>query len=327
MALSLALARALAEGRSQFNTRVVEAKRRYPSLDTAAFGAFLQIAVDPLINSVASVAPERTAAVTAIAYDIALDLVGQGFAGAGTRSLLLDRAWRVVTPQYARLIADRPLEVLGNLTNALIHVEKMQPRRAGEWLQRMHDLAPHAQSVGHLRALGQIAAWRSGLAHFREGAIRVAAELPAPAALAAIGAPAEMQWATVHDQLLANPWWQPGGDGASPITLGAFSGFGGAFKAPPELRALGANFVVKSGEHYNLLVADGCGAILLPASIEDFRLGTASQAPTMHGTALIIGTRRIEIDLPAAGLAVALSTHTIAVTSPYTFAVQLYPQL
>ncbi|MBG6223384.1 hypothetical protein IWX79_004353 [Janthinobacterium sp. CAN_S1] len=79
--ISPAFASILAGGRAQFNGRAAEARRRFPSLDMAAFGAFLHDGVDPLVVAVADAAPERAGGVTLAAYDMALELVGHGLAG------------------------------------------------------------------------------------------------------------------------------------------------------------------------------------------------------------------------------------------------------
>ena len=75
--ISPAFAAILAGGRAQFNARAAEARRRFPALDMAAFGAFLRDGVDPLVVAVAAAAPERAGGATLAAYDMALELVCQ----------------------------------------------------------------------------------------------------------------------------------------------------------------------------------------------------------------------------------------------------------
>lgn len=331
--VSAALAAVLSSGRVHFNARVTEARHRHPTLDTAAFAGFLRTGMDAVVRAVEAVAPGRTASVIVAAYDIALELVAQGLAGAGARSGLVDRAWRTLAPRYARLVADDPFEVLGALSNAVVHLSNSPSARADDWFAGMAALAPHADSNARLRAFGQVMAWRCGLAHFREGALRCADGLPEPLALLATGAGAQDHWPSVRDAFRADPWWSPQAGlreaARKGVDVGRFSGFGGTFVQPPEVRATPQRFVVRSADRFSLLVADVHGAVLLPAAAAEFanaNVATAGPAIAIAGSRLAIGDRAIALDLPADGLAATANAHTVAVTSMYTHAIRLWPR-
>jgi hypothetical protein len=116
--------------------------------------------------------------------------------------------------------------------------------------------------------------------------------------------------------------------------VGAFSGFGGVFAVPPEVRVNEEGFIVKSGERYNLLIADAFGAVLLPASEEEFSAATKSlpgnSAPAHHpqlqGNQLMRAGKALRLDVPERGLALAFNEHSIALYSPYSFAITLVPR-
>jgi hypothetical protein len=331
VALSSALAQVLAAGRAQFNARVVEAKHRYPTLDTAAFSAFLQGPVDQLVTGVAAVAPDRTSTVALVAYELGLELVGQALAGPAARSGVVNRAWAHVAPRCVRLLAAQPLEVLGALTNAGLNVEKTPSARTDEWLQLMGDHAGGIETVAQLRSLGQIAAWRAGLAHFREGALHAADALPEPVAVGVVGAPGS-RWTDVKAHILADPWWLPakGQRSTQRLEWGRFVGFGGSLPRPPEVRACAEGFFTKSGDRYGLLVADIFGGTFHSAAKEDFDRSPAilgnDDAPRIKGTSVVLPHGRVDLDLPADGLAMSCNAHTVAITSPYTFAIRLLPR-
>jgi len=120
--ISPAFAAILAGGRAQFNARAAEARRRFPSLDMAAFGAFLHDGVDPLVQAVSVAAPERVGGVTLAAYDMALELVGHGLAGPAAKNTFLNTVWRELAPSFAPLLAAAPVDALGMLSNAAIHL-------------------------------------------------------------------------------------------------------------------------------------------------------------------------------------------------------------
>lgn len=329
MAISAALAEVLAAGRPQFNARVAETRHRYPAFDTGAFAAFLSGDVDAVVRAVAAAAPERTASATVALFDMALELVAQALAGPGARADLVGEVWRGLAPRCASLIAHSPVETLGALTNAVLHIARVPDARPAQWLGDMHGLIAHADSVERLRALGQIAAWRAGLAHFREGALAAADTLPEAAAIAAVGAPAKAHWPAIRVALHADPWWTPdAGAQRSDLRFGRFTGFGGPFAQPPLVRACEQGFHVCSGERYGLLIVDACGATLHPATAEDFARAEpeSPDAPRLDGAILRHGERAIDTGLPANGLMMACNAHTVAVASPYTHAIALWPR-
>ncbi|MBH1996403.1 MAG: hypothetical protein I8H69_15165, partial [Burkholderiales bacterium] len=127
--ISPAFASILASGRAQFNARAVEARRRFPSLDMAAFGAFLHDGVDPLVVAVAAAAPERVGGATLAAYDMALELVGHGLAGPAAKNPFVNTVWRELAPRFSPLLAMAPVEVLGMLSNAAIHIASVAGAR------------------------------------------------------------------------------------------------------------------------------------------------------------------------------------------------------
>lgn len=332
MTLCEPFARILRAQRAQYNARVTQAKHRYPTLDTDAFSVFLKTSLDSVVRAVDTVLPERVQTVVPIAYDIALQLVGQALAGPGARSQWVDRVWQEVIPHYSGLVAENPTPVLGTLTNAALNLEKIPNVRLEQWLQEMGRLAHYVDNIPKLRALGQILAWRAGLAYFREAAIAAAIQLPEAMALAAVGAEGDSSWLLVKNQLLADCWWSPEKGktdvAKQGVPVGQFTGFGGIFKAPPQVRASDQGFFVKSADRYSFLLADIYGAILHPASAEEFQqasTGAVSFTPLLRGVQLTLKCNEIILNLPEKNLALAYNDHTVAVTSPYTHAIWLFP--
>lgn len=320
--ISPAFASLLASGRAQFNGRAAEARRRFPALDMAAFGAFLRDGVDPLVVAVAAAAPERVGGATLAAYDMALELVGHGLAGPAAKNPFLNTVWRELAPQFAPLLASAPVDALGMLSNAAIHIACVAGARPAQWQRELATLAPQIATLAQLRAVGQVLAWRAGVAHFRLGALAAADTLPPALALAAFGEPGA-SWPQVHAQLMANPWR----GNAEGREFGSFSGLGGDFATPPLVRATEDGFIVRSAERHYLLVADACGAVLHSATAQEFdHAQTGAPASVrLDGATLQIGARRIELDVPAGDIAIAANAHTLAVTSPWTHAIRLLP--
>lgn len=344
--ISEPLARWLAAGRPELNRRVAETRRRLPGFDIAAFGDFLAIAVDPVVCAADAHAPERTGSVAMAAFDAALALTAHGHAHAPSPVAQGDACelaghrhgsagvagtvWRQLVPLYARLLCQQPAAVLGMLTNAALHVQRQRGARASQWQAIMTQLAPQIENIAHLRAVGQVAAWRAGMAHFRQGAITVADGLPEPLAMAAFGMAAE-SWPALRAALLLDPWWTP--DAAqrerlqAGIEIGGFTGLGGEFGEPPHARPAPHGFWVRSGERHALLIADACGAVLHPATAEEYEHPEAAPDAriSVRGAELSINGRTVQLDLPAEQLQVVCNRHAVAITSPYTHAIRVLP--
>lgn len=318
----------LAAGRSGFNLRTREAQRRHPGFSSEVFRAFLEEGVGPIVDAVAAADRSRVPAVVLAAYDIALELAGRALVGPAARGTAVEETWRGLLPHYARLVAAQPERVLGMLTNAVVHLDALPGVRRAQWLHEMAALAPRVASVDELRIVGQVQAWRAGAAHFRAGAIAAADGLPEALALAAFGAPANASWPALRGSIAADPWWA-GADAyaAREREIGAFSGFGGPFAAPPEVRATSGGFVVRAGERHWFLAADAYGAVLHAAAADEFdQAAPARCAHRVEGTMLHVGAQAIALDLPEAGLAVCANDTTYALTSSYTHAIRLLPR-
>lgn len=326
--VSPAFTQALAAGRPEFNRRTIEAARRHPGFDHEALRAFLVEGVDGVVDAVATIAPERVQGAAFDAYDIALELTGLRLVGRAARSTLLAVLWRTLLPHLAHLVAREPAAVIGMVSNAALHLERVPGARCTQWIAELAALAPRIESRSQLRAVGVIAAWRAGAAHFRSQAIAVANGLPEGLALAAFGVPFGGAWASLRARLEREPWWHAeDGVGLPERDVGAFSGFGGMFGAPPEVRATPGGFLVHAAGRHFLLRADAYGAVLLGADAEEFeQAAAAAPAFRAEGERLMVGRQEIALDLPALGLAVCESGGTLAISSPFTHAIRLVPR-
>ncbi|QNQ08516.1 hypothetical protein [Sphingomonas alpina] len=319
MTLSPALARTLAAGRPQFNARVSAMRRARTGFDSDALAEAIRRRLDPVVVAVDRVAPDRTSAMVEAGFDLILTLAAQGMAG--RRRALTDRVWREAAVAYAAIVAERPFATLAMLTNAALTIETMPGANADAWVDRMVVIAPLV-AADTLAAAGQVAAWRSGMAHYRDGALTTADGLSEALALAAIGATGS--WTEVRAALVADPWWRPDNVVCEGISFGGFAGFGGPFSEPPRVRAGGQGFFVQSGDRTGLLVADAWGATLHPAVREEFDAAAESGA-RIDGAVVAAGDRRITLDLPPEGLSVAVTATSIAIASRYSHVVRVLP--
>ena len=209
MTLSPVLARELAAARPRFNAQIAAARRAHATFDIEALSDAVRVRIDPLAVAVDKVAPDRVALVVDAAFALTVTLVDHALAG--ERRALVDRAWIEVAVPLAAVVAERPEPVLAMLTNAVLTLAAAPGARPDEWIARIAALGALV-NADTLSAAGQVVAWRSGMAHYRAGALAAADTLPEPLALAAIGASGA--WPDVRAALVADRWWTPAGTGA-----------------------------------------------------------------------------------------------------------------
>jgi hypothetical protein len=212
-------------------------------------------------------------------FDAALGLVPKGFLGPGARRPELETAWRAVLGASARMLCADPRRVVAATMNALTRLAGCRGTRLDDWVATMATLSERAEDVELWLRAGVVAAWRSGLAHARTGALDACALLPAELAAVAVGldpATNAETMAVVVERLRRDPWaWPPHvASGEQPplgiklvCYVGGFRGFGagGQFIAPPRVGLRDGVFMVTDGERLFELHADFFGATLIPA--------------------------------------------------------------
>jgi hypothetical protein len=317
--LSPALDRALQAGRRQFNDRVSEACRMQPGFDTSAAEALLRGPLDRLATLAASVDPERTGSLllAAFAVGLTLQLRGKG------EQPLIQALWRDVLPACLPLALQQPRDTLGALFNAALYLLSLGGGQPDRWAREMARLAGRCEDLACLKRLGQVLAWRCGVAQFRASALKVARRLPPGLAAAALALAPEQTLSEALDRLENDPWFdpaQPAGNGLRVMReVGGFSGFGGPFARPPEVRVFARDFVVKSADRYWYLCADVFGALLHAGSSDEFAAGRTDPGELgMSGNEFRLGAQRCALDLPATGLRRVCGPTTAAVSSSYS---------
>ena len=318
-----ALAAVLRAGREDFNARFVRARHQCPTLSAEGFAGFLASCADPVVSAVT---PESTAAVAAAAYEIGLELVARNLAGPGAKQDAVARAWQGLLSAAAPLVAAAPRRVLGAVSNAVCLLADTPGCRPDWWREEMTRLVPLVGPAGNVEnflRVGQVVAWRAGLAHFRGGARAVLDTLPEPLARAALGVPegTATPRETLRARLAADPWYVPAaGDGAgrTVVRAGEFRGFGGLFPEPPQVAGGEADqFFVRSGEDCWLLLADAFGATFHRAAPEEFALVASHRAA--------VPPARVELPFCGEITSRAASRSTLALTGSLTHAVLLVP--
>ena len=262
----------LRAGRQDFNRRFAEARHEFPDLNGDVFFQFLLRVVDPWVRATESARAEAVPRVAQSGFDIGLQLVGQRLAGPGGRVPALDDGLRRMLIAATRPAAEEPLRALSSFGNAIFQLLEASGD-VETWMVAMDSLAETAPDLSTLLGCGQVLAWRCGLAHYRDGALTVAASLPEPMARAALGVDDELDLATLLERLRADPWHLPEQIGPEQLDpapprpfvahrAGGFRGFGGLFADLPRVAEIDGCLVATSGDRAWQVTADAFGCTL-----------------------------------------------------------------
>lgn len=261
-----AFARALEERRGACNLLFAQQRRVTPALNGEALFAFLRDPVAPIIATVAEHDARRVGEVTAALYEFSLTVVGKELSA---RYPLLARGWRTLLGGLPALLSEDSRGFAGSVNNALYHLSATPGTRPEEWIDALATLGPRCANVEQALRVGQVLAWRAGLAHYRRGALEVAALLPPELARAALGVPeaVTLSLEEILKRLQADPWLHPTLlESSAPRRLtvvarvGAFRGFGGLFVRPPHVARVEGHVLVTDGDGAWELTADVFGA-------------------------------------------------------------------
>jgi hypothetical protein len=327
--ISEPVASILRSGRDQYNARFAIARRRWPELDPQSFTFFFESFVAPIVAIAEVTRPGCAVAATEAAYDVALELVGQRLAGSNPRHSAIHALWAQAIGPLAPLWARDPARLLPALNNAAHQLATTSGARAAEWITELARLGRQCTTPDDLLRLGQVLAWRCGLAHFRIGALATADALPETLALAATGAPAHARWGDVRARFAADPWWDPRGRAEAAATrptltalVGDFRGFDGLFLAPPLVAASQGHLLVRSGDEVWLLTADVFGATLHRATAGE-AAAFAVDASRKQDAALATISRQPDLAAFGSVTSSAVLGRTLALTGSLTHRVAL----
>jgi hypothetical protein len=313
-ALSSTFADVLRACRGEMNARFAAVRREFTDLEAEAYFEFLRSSGNAVVRAVGAAMPAAVVETGRVVCEAGMDLVARNLAGPKAVSRALDEAWQRVLPAAARQVAAEPRRVIAAVSNAVHQVATTAGARAVQWMECMEKVAPLAGNADMFLRAGQVAAWRSGLAHFRDGALAVAASLPGAVALAALGT--EGDAAEILQQLEQDPWFDPSAPQKGTRLVaraGAFRGYGGLFIAPPVVSLRHGQWLASSGGEHWLLTADAFGATF--------------HRVVGHDIPAVARSARVSVPVPAdCGEVTSTATlgATTAVTASLTHAVLFY---
>lgn len=324
MPLNAALTEVLRGGRVEFNRRVALGQQRYSGLDPAAFAELLSGPVDSIVGAVARVDRGAVPALTDTLFDLCLTLLGQRWIGTGGKAPAVVAGWELLAQKAPVLLAQQPQQLLTAMANALVHWSSFG---GGEhWLRTFEALAARARSADELLRAGQIAAWRHGLAHYRDSALERARLLDRELLALALTVPLADWRDEMLTRLHNDRWYRPDKPPQKAprvvMRVGAFVGFGGRFAEPPLAGSVdGELLLLAAGQRYSLH-ADAYGGNVHAHS--DGKLAPAHELPVgwqIKGAQVITPSERLAFAEQGDITSSAVTADTLVLTHAWSHAV------
>jgi hypothetical protein len=301
----------LNQRKERYNTVFAMARRSRPGLDGELFKHNLRTLVAPIL---AEMNAELGKPLVEPLYDLCLELTGNDLF---RRSPAVLEVWQRLLPQAVQELVEAPSLLPAALTNAAYNLEREETAHLDFWVGKMERCRGLCGGAGRWLQVGQIMAWRCGMAHYRESAIALGNSLPEG-----------LREGLRHDlwpdweQDIADPWHalRLAENGTPSIIrrVGSFQGFGGRFRQPPWVAYAGSGrFLVEDGTESWILSADAFGATLKPGTAEILDSARADLKASAKGK---VQWGQQSLDLPELGpvRSSAASQHVLAVTSEHS---------
>ena len=316
-----ALAHELAAQRGTFNAMFAARRGLDRKLNAEDFYDVLIHVVSPVVQAVAD-AGEDTATCALTLYEMALTLTQRGLLGSKARSAHVARAWTDLLVRVPALVATDCRPLVAALSNAAHHLSGRPDEIAQTWFSTMTHVARQAPELSAFLDAGKVAAWSSGLAHFRPSAVKTWENLDAPLAKITLRlSPDDSTPREVLRQQLRHAFLTPGSREDAQLrcvhVTGGFRGFGQPFVEPPEVFTHGGQIFARDSLGCFLVSADAFGATLERAAERGFSATPCPFEYSDAGTVGAFGTKR-HFPVISNALTVAGNRDFVAVTLPHS---------
>jgi hypothetical protein len=324
--ISSAFERILRDRRYAYNFRWSEARSRFPHITANDAASFFVNDLAPLINALsttASVTSERLESICDIAVEVGAKATGLRLLGVNAAQPWVTELWRSTLPALAHHVAANPLAVISELSHATAQFTAHGASRPQQWLRLLRAHGPEATDLDQLRLLGKVLAWRSGLAHYRAGALAAADQLPTALTELALEIPTTKSWALWRGPLQQSCWPDSvtGAEGLL-AKVGSFRGLGGVFVEPPMLATRDDDLIARSGNESWVVSADVFGSTLHRNEDAGIAAGVAVALPIqMVGDLVVLGSHAFDLGAAAPVTSAVHQGDVLVLTTKNSYAI------
>ena len=262
----------LKKRREEFNARFASVRRANRLLSPEDFLAHLSQSLAPTVDRAAQIDRDGAEKLCDSLYDLSLRLFAKGCLGPETRYPMIGAAFQDLFPAMPEILLRSPRRAAACISNALYNLSTEKGADEQRWLDTMKALAPGISDPDLFLKAGMMAAWRWGMAHYRDGALAACDNLSDKILGIVFQVPAGVsseQMKAARVKLKNNRWFDPGlqnenaADSLAVVhEVGGFAGLGGAFVTPPDATVVDGQLVLFDDSSHWRLCADAFGATL-----------------------------------------------------------------
>ena len=258
--------------RDEYNRKFAVAQRLYPRISEDEFSFFLSGHVEPLVNELHKSLGGNTGTICESLYDFALEASGKRIF---LKKPSLAEHWKELLAGFGDFFVRDPAGFPRTIANALFNLSLASPEAPAAWTGLMLSLKESAGNPHDLFNYGKAAAWRCGMAHFREDALPLLKGFGPGEQKKILGLPEEMSEEGLGDiitRIGRDPWFDPReyieGNGEKSEVLdivsvaGGFRGFHGHFISPPLVEAVNGALIAFDQNASYLIMSDVFGTTL-----------------------------------------------------------------
>ena len=261
--------------REKINQQFKKIKLQYPNLEDESVYALIKSTLVPCLDSFCSLPSNRFEELFNLVFETSLVLNAKNYLGRSAKTDILEKGWKKLIPGLQRLFLTDPPLFLSSVTNALIQFTRHPGSNPEQWIDL---LLLRCREMTHLSVFfefGKVAAWRSGLSHYRKSALQVLRNMDPLLAAQVLGPeyvkpgiPFE-QWIQI---IMEEPWFIPSVNNDKETSfvvskvarLGGHHEFGGCFSYPPRVIAKDDYFIGFDEEFSWMIFADLFGSTFIP---------------------------------------------------------------
>jgi hypothetical protein len=330
------LAVILEKNRHRYNTLFAMARQTRPALDNEILAYYLWAVVQPIVNELDNRRSANTEAVVGALYEHILNLMQTNLLGTQSKLTQFEECWKKGLIQYSELIVSNALEFLIKFSNALFNICSTPNTRPADWIERLISFKSILHDISAFQKVGFVAAWQSGMAHYRSRALQILSEMSDDTFNRIL----LMEKNTISDkntmiqELINNPWKNPQHAGLAirlpeqlkmTAAIGGFTGYGGPFLSPPVVSACSDGIIVHCRNQAWLLHADFYGHVLQIINPYDKILKIPARSFTYYKNGTV-DKGNLNIFRPELEQATSFAgnDHTFAITSRFSHSVYLF---
>lgn len=314
--------------RETCNQMVNSVHHQYLNLEIDSFTTFIKNCLDPVMVYFDGESNQLSFPVAHAGFKHGLQLVALNWMSEESKRNIINTTWTEYYLKLLPLLGTAPNALFTKTANILHQLYSINQQFPLHWLKAMSVVAADCKNMLQLEQAGVVCAWTTGMAHYREAALKQLKVLPDTLYRKLFDLCNSVNITTHHNELVRNRWACGNPEkGASADTqrrhhrrVGQAEILGGDFTTTPIVINSDEKLIIKAGAAAWQLDADFYGSTLLPYDAKAIENTQHNNVETLNALPENDIDELTDIHHISS---VAYFSDTIAITSPDTFAIIL----